>query len=246
MALIIPDVLTFDETMTLGTLPAISLQSYDLNQMSLVTADAGLVNLQFSLNGIILPLVGGQLTLPADLPLGNTTITVSLSSDPTIQSKLTLVKKKPALTADLRHIAGLLTMHKTEVLALLGSGFAETAIGADGWMDGYYYAATGLTLAFYPEGMSADPANGITTSDLDRVIFVYCENKTDINGARVGMTPVEIAAILGAPAKFFPATDYFPLNVYRYVIEGLEIDFVSEGDARATRYAYVTLPRTLP
>ena len=104
-------------------------------------------DLTFKLGDSIITLENGQLPLPASLPLGDTAITVSLNSDQSIQSILTLTKIKPLLSADMRHIADLLKMHKAEVLALLGSDYTRTPIGADGWMDGYAYAASGLTLA---------------------------------------------------------------------------------------------------
>ena len=88
--------------------------------------------------------------------------------------------------------------------------------------------------------MTASTADGITEDDLDRVIFVYCDDKTDLNSARVGMTPQQVAAILGTPTQFFAANDYYPMNTYRYVIGALEIDFVSSGDDQPTVFAYLT------
>lgn len=240
LAMHISQAITFDETITMTDLPAFSVDFYNLELRQNQTLPIEVKDLTFRIGDSIINLENGQLPLPASLPLGDTTITVSLTSDPVIQAALTLTKVKPLLSADLRYIADLLKMHKAEVLALLGSEYTRTPIGADGWMDGYAYAASGLTLAFYPEGMAALPDEGITEDDLDRVIFVYCDDKTDINGARVGMTPTQVAAVLGAPTQFFAANEYYPMNTYRYVIDSLEIDFVSSADDQATIFAYMT------
>lgn len=240
LAITVSQAVTFDETTALAALPTISVDFYNLEFKQKQTMPVEAKDLTFKLGDSIITLENGQLPLPASLPLGDTAITVSLNSDQSIQSILTLTKIKPLLSADMRHIADLLKMHKAEVLALLGSDYTRTPIGADGWMDGYAYAASGLTLAFYPEGMTASTADGITEDDLDRVIFVYCDDKTDLNSARVGMTPQQVAAILGTPTQFFAANDYYPMNTYRYVIGALEIDFVSSGDDQPTVFAYLT------
>jgi len=230
----------FDETMTAAALTGISLQALDLSTNQLVAGLIDPAGILVLLDRSQLFVTDGQLQLPAGLALGEHTAAISLPALPDVKGSLILRKIKPVLSADLRLIAELLTLKKADAIARLGAGYTRVAAGADGWLDGYQYSDRGLTLCFYPAGMQPDPANGITADDLDRTVMIYCDNKIDINDARVGMNPQQIKAILGEPAAFYPASEYFMLDVNSYEIQGLQIKFAGSGDGAATDYAFIS------
>lgn len=237
-----PGTVEFDETMDTVALPGIDLQSLDLigNQITGTAADPADILFLFNRSQLFLD-SNGMLQLPAGLALGEYTADLSLVGLPDVKGNLTLRKVKPQLSADLRLIAELLTMQKADAIARLGTSFTRVAAGADGWLDGFEYESRGLTLCFYPAGMQPDPDNGITEDDLDRTVMIYCDSKIDINEARVGMTTRQIKAILGEPTAFYPASEYFMLDVSLYNIQGLMISFAGAGDSEATSYAFISL-----
>lgn len=242
----------FDETMTEAALPPISLQFLDLEINEITTETADPSNLLLLLDRVQLFVENGQLILPANLANGDHEVIISLPGIPDVKGSLTLTKVKPSLSSDLRQIArllglpGLSGLHKADAIALMGSSYTQVPAGADGWLDGYYYEQSGLTLCFYPANMAPDPDRGITEDDLDRVVMVYCEDKTDINDARVGMSPRDIKAVLGEPATYYPASEYFMLDVSTYNIGGLSISFAGTGEDVETQYAYITLEGKRP
>lgn len=230
----------FDETMTTAAMSGISLQALDLSTNQLVAGPIDPAGILVLLDRSQLFVTDGQIQLPASLALGEHTAAISLTALPDVKGSLILRKIKPPLSADLRLIAELLTLKKADAIARLGIGYTRVAAGADGWLDGYQYADRGLTLCFYPAGMQPDPANGITADDLDRTVMIYCDKKIDINDARVGMTPQQIKAILGEPVAFYPASEYFMLDVNSYEIQGLQINFAGSSDEAATDYAFIS------
>ena len=252
LALSVSAKLEFDETMSTAALPPISLQMLDLELNEITAEPADPSSLLLLLDRVQLFVENGQLKLPANLAIGNHEVIISLPGIPDVKGSLTLTKVKPALSSDLRQIAqllglpGLSGMHKADAIALLGNSYTQVPAGADGWMDGYYYEQSGLTLCFYPAGMAPDPDRGITEDDLDRVVMVYCEDKTDINDARVGMSPRDIKAILGEPVMYYPASEYFMMDVNSFNIGGLSISFAGTGEDLETQYAYITLEGKRP
>lgn len=245
-ALSAPAAVQFDETQDSVALPAIEMSALNLMDNKLVFSQADPASLLFLLNRVQLFVEDGQIILPADLALGDHAVDISLDGIPDVRGVLTLTKIKPALSADLRLIRRLLSLHKADAIALMDAAYTQVAAGADGWLDGYYYAGSGLTLCFYPPGMPADPEHGITEDDLDRVQFVYCEDKTDINDARVGMSPAQIKTVLGQPLAYYPASDYFMLDVNTFIVEDLSISFAGTGDSDETQYAYIRLAPAAP
>ncbi len=190
-------------------------------------------------------LAGCKIQFGTGLETGMTTTdseTTSTPAETTLPETSAETTAGSLLSADLQKIKHLLTLHNADALAYMGGDYTETPASVDGWMEGYYYPASGLTLCFYPTGLIADPEGGIPAEDLDRCIIVYCESMTDANGTHVGMTPNQIKAVLGEPTKIFLPGETTPMTTYLFFIDGIEISYVSIGDDEATSTLYVKFP----
>lgn len=143
---------------------------------------------------------------------------------------VTFIHEPSALSGDLKLVSDLLGRTREEAVSMLGDGYTIIATGGEGWCEGYYYADKGLTLSFYPEDMEADPQYGIYEQDLNRVLDVWCDEKVDINGARVGMTLDQLISALGEPVQVVYANEYYPVDVVFFQIEDLSVSFRMGGD----------------
>jgi hypothetical protein len=130
---------------------------------------------------------------------------------------------KNHLSDDLQLITKLLGMTKTEAVSLLGKTYTIVDSGGEGWLEGYYFAEKGMTLSFYKKGTIVDPSKGIKAEDFNKVLAVSCNEKVDLNGARVGMTLNQFKAALGNPTKIIKADESYPVDIVYFKVSTLSI-----------------------
>ena len=166
-------------------------------------------------------------------------VTSSNTSAQTVYT-ITFVREQNALSDDLMLISTLLGMKREDAVKMLGKNYTVEDTGGEGWLEGYYYADRGMTLAFYPAGTNANPSIGIEEKDLNSVLAVSCDEKVDINGARVGMNLNQIKAVLGNPTKIVKADASYPNDIVYFEVSGLSISFRMGGKNDASNLANIS------
>lgn len=131
--------------------------------------------------------------------------------------ELTVIEPQTPIMKELQRYV---LMPQSQVFKELGEDYELTDTGAEGVLTGYYYKPIGLTFTFEETGES---------------MFIDCDETVDINGARAGMSIVQVAGILGkVPVKkTWIEIPEFDAYYVTYMIGKCRVEFVSYSGENA-------------